>query len=260
MGSWTEILGETRGRQGLDRLVLYLIDRVYNKLGWEDTGEHTERLLRQKILKAAVDAGHTKAVQHARELFQGLLTGEETIPANLQELVYSVGAREEGGQAWDWCWHRYTTTNIPSERRSLLYALGKTVDMFTIQKYLDMTLDASLVKGQDVQTVISSVSANPTGTLATWRHIQRHWDTIFLMFHDASFTMGNIIHTVTSHFSSHFDYQQVKTFFAGRDVGAGKLVLKQSLEKMQVNIEFRRRSEAGIISWLDSKFGIKEES
>jgi len=258
--SWTEILGETRGRQGLERLVLHLIDKKYNKLGWEDTGEHTERLLRQKILKAAVDAGHTKAVDHAKELFQGLLTGKETIPANLQELVYSVGAREEGKEAWDWCWQRYTTTNIPSERRSLLYALGKTKDIFIIKRYLDMTLDKNLVKGQDVQTVISSLSANPTGTLATWRHIQRHWDTIFQMFHDASFTMGNIIHTVTAHFSSQFDFEQVQSFFTGRDVGAGKLVLKQSLEKMQVNIEFRRRSEEGVISWLDSKFGISKDS
>lgn len=254
LNSWTEILGETTGRQGLDKLVLHLIHRVYNKLGWEDTGEHTERLLRQAILKAAVDAGHTKAVEHAKELFEGLEARQESIPANLQELVYSVGAREGGQKYWDWCWNQYTTTNIPSERSSLLHALGKTKDIFIIQKYLDMTLNQSLVRRQDVQTVIGSVSANPTGTLAAWRHIQRHWDTIFDMFHDASFTMGHIIHTVTGHFSSQFDFEQVRSFFVGRDVGAGKLVLRQSLEKMQVNIEFRRRSEAGIISWLDSKF------
>ena len=39
------------------------------------------------------------------------------------------------------CPHRYTSTNIPSERGNLLRALGETRDVFVIQKYLDMTLN-----------------------------------------------------------------------------------------------------------------------
>ena len=36
---------------------------------------------------------------------------------------------------------RYKSTNVPSERGNLLRALGETRDVFTIQKYLDMTLN-----------------------------------------------------------------------------------------------------------------------
>jgi hypothetical protein len=55
------------------------------------------------------------------------------------------------------------------------------------------------------------------------------------MFHSGSFTMGHIIRGVTCHFSTQFDYGQVKAFFAGKDVGAGRLVLQQTLEQIQVS-------------------------
>ena len=137
-------------------------------------------------------------------------------------------------------------------------------------RYLDMALNTTLVRGQDFHSVLSSVASNPVGTLLAWRHLQRHWDTIFEKFHSGSFTMGNIIKSVTSHFSTEFDLNQVKTavfswrwflhlfqvrqFFKGREVGAGALALKQSLEQIQINIQFRKNFETQIISWLEKEF------
>jgi len=162
--------------------------------------------------------------------------------------------REGAAKEWKWCWDRYKSTNVPSERGNLLRALGETRDVFTIQKYLDMTLNQTEVRGQDVQTVLAAVASNPAGQLPAWRHLQRHWQQIFDQFHSGSFTMGHIIASVASHFSTQFDMEQVRNFFADKDVGAGKLVLRQTLEQIQVNIEFRRQSEKGVVSWLDQHF------
>ena len=46
--------------------------------------------------------------------------------------------------------------------------------------------------------------------------------------------MGHIIASVAGHFSTEFDLSQVRNFFADKDVGAGKLVLRQTLEQIQV--------------------------
>ena len=46
--------------------------------------------------------------------------------------------------------------------------------------------------------------------------------------------MGHIIASVAGHFSTEFDLNQVRDFFADKDVGAGKLVLRQTLEQIQV--------------------------
>ena len=234
LASWDTMLGEGQGRAGLHRLILHVTSTIYSSLGWQDSGGHVTKLLRQKILKAVVKAGHTEAIAKAKAMFADLMAGKGTVAANLQELVYSVGVAEGGVEEWEWCWHRYTTTNVPSERSNLLKALGETREVFTIQRYLDMTLDQKLVRGQDVQTVLAALAANPAGTLPAWRHLQRHWRDIFQMFHSGSFTMGHIIKAVPCHFSTEFDYSQVQAFFAGRDVGAGKLVLRQTLEEIQV--------------------------
>ena len=76
-----------------------------------------------------------------------------------------------------------------------------------------MTLNKTQVRSQDVSAVLGSVANNPTGTLLAWRHLQRHWETIWDMFSTGSFTMGNIIKSVTGHFSTQFDYEQVQSGF-----------------------------------------------
>ena len=116
-----------------------------------------------------------------------------------------------------------------------------------------MSLNQSLVKGQDVHSVLSAVASNPTGNLLAWRHLQRHWSHIWKQFHAGSFTMGHIIKSVVGHFSTEFDFSQAQQFFANRDVGAGSLALKQTLEEIQINIEFRRKYEKKISDWLQNK-------
>ena len=74
-----------------------------------------------------------------------------------------------------------------------------------------MTLNQSMIRSQDVHTVLHSVSSNPSGSLLAWRHLQRHWEAIWSAFHSGSFTMGSIIKSVVGHFSTQFDYSQVNS-------------------------------------------------
>jgi hypothetical protein len=138
---------------------------VAARLGWEDQGDHVSNLLRTKVLKAVAGAEQPEATNKAKGMFKEIMEGKMKAPANLQELVYSVGVREGGPAEWDWCWRRYNSTNVPSERSNLLKALGETRDVFAVQRYLDMTLNQSLVRAQDVQTVLGAVAANPAGVI-----------------------------------------------------------------------------------------------
>jgi len=42
----------------------------------------------------------------------------------------------------------------------------------------------------------------------------------------------------------------VKNFFGSKDVGAGAMALKQTLEQIEINIEFRKKYETKISEWL----------
>ena len=92
------------------------------------------RLLRQRILRAAIEAGHKEAIDEARGQFQKLKENQTHVSANLQDLVYSVGIKTGGEDEWQWCYNKYKTTNIPSERGTLLRALGDSKNIFTLQR------------------------------------------------------------------------------------------------------------------------------
>ena len=75
---------------------------------------------------------------------------------------------------------------------------------------MDGTLNRTIIRPQDVTSVLAGVSRNPAGSQLAWRHVQMHWDELLSKFGAGSFIMGSIIESTTSHFSSKFDYNQVK--------------------------------------------------
>ena len=85
-------------------------------------------------MRAAIDAGHTDAIAEAKRQFQGMKENQTHVSANLQDLVYSVGIKTGGEDDWKWCYNKYKTTNIPSNRRTLLTALGDSKNTFTLQR------------------------------------------------------------------------------------------------------------------------------
>jgi len=249
-----DLMKESSQVQKLRSFLLHLIGPMYNQLGWDTSGDHVQQLLRQRILEVAIRARDPSAIKEATNRFRALVDKQQKVPADLQEVVYNAGVEYGTGLDWDFCFSKYNTTNVPSETSILLVALAHTKDTYTLQRYLDLILDKSVIRPQDVRTVITAVSQNQAGSLLAWRHLQRHWSRLFELFGRGSFTMGAIIKGVTGQFSTQFEYDQVKSFFAHRDVGAGKRSLEQSLEKIEINLLFRQKFEAKIFSWLDEKF------
>jgi len=251
---WLSIFSEGSGRISIERFVIHLLDKIYNKLGWLDEGPHVDRLLRTKVISMAIKAGLPDAVNKSIAAFVAARDENATLSSELQETVYCSGISSGDRSAWEWAYSKYSTTNIPSERGVILKALACSRDVFVLQEYLDMTLENSKVRRQDVRTVITEIAANPCGTFLAWRHLRRYWDKYYVLFSRGSFTMGAIIKGVTARFSTNFDLEQVQNFFANRSVGAGDLALQQSIETIKVNVRFRKNVEKSITGWINSYF------
>ena len=73
-------------------------------------------------------------METAKEMFQKMKENQ-SVPANLKQLVFSIGVKTGSDEDWTWCYEKYKNTNIPSDRSILLHALGETNNIFTIQKY-----------------------------------------------------------------------------------------------------------------------------
>lgn len=243
------LFGEGNQRSLLDEYIRKLLSEVYNSLGWQDNGSHNERLLRLLILKASVKSKLPDALNQTQILYQNIKNNQK-VSSELQELVYCAGIQYSGAQDWHQAFQKYQNSQIPAEKVILLKALTCTRDTLILQQYLDYTLDKTKVRSQDVRTVISHISSNPAGNILAWRHIRRYWDKYFKSFGEGSFIIGHIIKAATSTFSTQFDLDQVKSFFKNRQVGAGAQALKQTIEVIQININFRKQNEKNIIDWI----------
>ncbi|XP_045619599.1 endoplasmic reticulum aminopeptidase 1 isoform X2 [Procambarus clarkii] len=227
-----------------------LVQPHYERIGWNDTGTHIERLLRSEVLWAAVQCGNTHAIQEAQKWFSAWRSNSYTIPPNLRSVVYSTGVRYGTEEDWRHCWHVYNTSSVPSEKGLMLQAMAQTRDPWLMQQYLEYTLDDVKIRPQDVMTVLKEVSKNPGGILPAWRMVRQHWQKISRLFGHGSFTMGAIIKAVTSPFTSSFDLGEVESFFKDVDVGPGERALAQALETIRLHIQWHQHNLEDLTQWL----------
>ncbi|KAK4316254.1 hypothetical protein Pmani_012574 [Petrolisthes manimaculis] len=227
-----------------------LILPQYNRIGWNDTGTHLERLLRSEMLSAAVQCGNTEAIQEAQRMFQDWRNNNQSIPPNLRSVVYDTGVRYGSKDDWEHCWQVYNTSTVPSEKSLMLQAMAQTRDPWLVQQYLEYTLDHSKIRPQDVMTVLKEVSKNPGGRLPAWRMVRQHWTEISALFGHGSFTMGAIIKAVTSPFTSSFELGEVENFFRDVEVGPGERALAQALETIRLHIQWHEHNQEDVTHWL----------
>ncbi|XP_018905353.1 endoplasmic reticulum aminopeptidase 1 isoform X2 [Bemisia tabaci] len=250
--TWSKVLAEaTPYRLFLD-LMKKLLSPVAQAVGWNDSGSHLKKLMRSDVLASAVLVGVEDVVKHAQLMFNNWMNNGEKIPPNLREVVYLAGIKYGGVKEWKFCWNRYNATRIVSEKKLLLKVLGAASDSWLLQRYLLATLSREMIKPQDIKLVVGVVASNPEGRFLAWRHLKSHWNSLQTLLGNATISMGSFIASVTSHFATSFDYDEVYRFFKNVDVGSGARDLDQSLETIRLNTFWVKHNEENIHQWLNN--------
>nr|XP_022900776.1 endoplasmic reticulum aminopeptidase 1-like isoform X2 [Onthophagus taurus] len=253
--SWSRRLSEALPYKLFLQYMRKLLTPVTKHVGWDEKGPHLDRLMRTDVLSTAVLCELNETIFTARNMFEAWMTKNQSIPPDLKEVVYSAGIKYGGLSEWQYCWGVYNSSNVPSERKLLLKALGVASDPWLLHRYLLETLDRNIVKPQDVKTVLAVVAANPEGRLLAWRHLKAYWPTMQSLFGNSTFMMGSLISAVTAHLSTPYDYYEVSTYFNGMDVGSAARALQQSLETIKLNINWVTHNGPEIYTWLKKYFG-----
>ena len=97
------------------------------------------------------------------------------IPSNLRDIVYYAGLQYGGETEWNFMFEQYKRSTVPTEQKTLMFALAATSDAGILKKYLDMTLDDTIIKQQDTCYVISKIAGNPKG-----RHMAYRYNSSFM--------------------------------------------------------------------------------
>jgi len=228
---------------------------LINKLGFKDTGSYHEKLLRTTVMQVAVEQNHPESVATAKKMYQEWMVNDKAIPVNLRDAVYYAGLKYGGEKEWNFMFHKYRSTKVPSEKQTLMFALAATSDATLLKKYLEMTLDEDIIKSQDTCYVINKIGNNPIGRHMAYEYINKEWPT-FLKRYGQGINFRDLVALFTGIFSTgktEADLAECEEFFKTHKTAGGKLAADQAKADIKNHIEWMKKSEKVVLDWLQRK-------
>ncbi|KAM4543185.1 glutamyl aminopeptidase isoform 2-T2 [Odontesthes bonariensis] len=227
---------------------------IATTLGWTDTGTQTERLLRETVLSIACQMGDQDALNEASRIFDQWISGGVSVAVNLRLLVYRYGMKNAGTvEKWNVMFQRYKDTTLAQEKDKLLYGLASVDDVELLYKLLEATKDESVVRSQDLFTVVRYVSLNPLGQSMAWDWTTLNWNYLVKRYTINDRNLGRLLTRITTTYNSDLLLWKMQHFFElTPDAGAGEMPRQQALETVRNNIEWIRRNRDEIRNWLMS--------
>ncbi|XP_068743771.1 glutamyl aminopeptidase-like isoform X2 [Montipora capricornis] len=235
----------------LEKYIYHQSLPLYQKLGFNDTGDHLEIYKRSIVLNAMCGVGEASCLSNASYYFKRWMEYNKPVPANLRLLVYFYGIRNGGVKEWDFAFKQFQKTTVASERRNILYGLSGSSEPWILIRYLEYSLDSTKIKLQDTSRVIYNVANyNPQGRHLTWQFVKLNWDFLLKRFGGGFFAIRNVILGVARGFSTEFDLQELKKFNEKHAARSGARAQQQALEGVMANVQWLKRNEEDIENWL----------
>ncbi|XP_071327168.1 glutamyl aminopeptidase [Trachinotus anak] len=230
------------------------VKKISTQLGWNDKGTQTERLLRETVLSLACQMGDEEALTQASRIFDQWINQNLSVAVNLRLLVYRYGMKKSGTEAkWNTMFQRYKSSSLAQEKDKLLYGLASVEDVHLLYKLLEATKDESVVRSQDLFTVVRYVSYNPLGQSMAWDWTTLNWDYLVNRYTINDRNLGRLLSRITTTYNTELQLWKMKHFFGlTPDAGAGEMPRQQALETVRNNIEWIRRNGDEISAWLEA--------
>uniref|UniRef100_A0A8C8FYW3 Aminopeptidase n=1 Tax=Oncorhynchus tshawytscha TaxID=74940 RepID=A0A8C8FYW3_ONCTS len=214
-----------------------------------------DRLLRETVLEIACQMGDQEVLNEASAIFDQWIAGTiSTVGVNLRLLVYRYGMKNSGtGAKWNVMFERYKTESLAQEKDKLLYGLASVENVSLLNNLLEACKDESIVRTQDLFTVVRYVSLNRYGKTMAWNWVVLNWNYLVNRYTINDRNLGRLLTRISTTYNTELQLWQMEHFFKlNPNAGAGEMPRQQALETVKNNIEWVRRNKAEISSWLDS--------
>nr|XP_053634367.1 aminopeptidase N-like [Cherax quadricarinatus] len=251
----------TAGYGALRKYIRTLLTPLYDSVGFADHADDSHLTLNKRVLALhfACRLGHQPCVTNATQLFIKWMNSplnESVVSANVQSTVLCTGISKGGEDEWNSGWARYTRSNVASEKKILLYAMGCSKEMWILARYLQMAFTSkSGVRKQDSSLVFTAVASNTVGRDLAWNYLQDQWSNILQYLGPGSSHLSKIIKSVSLGFNTRLQLQQLEKFKVDNagQLGSATRALDQSLETAKLNVLWMDKNYKIILEWLKEK-------
>ncbi|XP_010890698.1 glutamyl aminopeptidase [Esox lucius] len=230
------------------------VRNIARQMGWVDQGSQRNRLLRETVLGIACQMGDIEQLNEASAIFDKWIAGNISVGVNLRLLVYRYGMKNSGTEKkWNIMFERYKTETLAQEKDKLLYGLASVENTTLLNNLLEASKDESIVRSQDLFTVVRYVSLNRYGKTMAWDWVTLNWDYLVNKYTINDRNLGRLLTRISTTYNTEPQLWQMEHFFKlNPNAGAGEMPRQQALETVKNNIEWVRRNKAEISLWLGS--------
>ncbi len=225
-------------REGLQDFVRRLAGPAFARLGWTASPGEGEKLptLRALLLGTLGTVGADPDIRwRAGELHAVYLSDRSAVDADLAPALVAIAAHTGGEAEYQQFLDRYRNPATPQEEVRYLMALASFGHEGLLHRTLDMA--ATEVRTQNAPFVINAALANREHGDKAWAWLKERWGSLLEKFPDNSHArMIESISTLPAELAG-----DVRAFLSAHPVKAGQKTVEQTLERLDVNVAFRRR-------------------
>lgn len=255
LGAVGDVLEFTPAYGAYQRYLRALLAPVVDELGWLDAGSDEQRMLRSSILVLATHVGLPAAVSNATAMFAAYRADpvHAQVPVNLRRAVFRAGIERGGLAQWDFLWSIYRTAASPSLQRACLDALAQTREPWLLVRLAWASLNASLVRPQDLPIVLTSIGSTAIGSSVAWGFVRDRWQHLRALYGGGTFLLGSILTGATSRLQTVVDADTAAAFFASVNVTTTSAAndAQRAVDAIRERAAWLARNLASLSAWLE---------
>ncbi len=222
-------------------------------VGWRPVpGEgHLQSLLRANVLSALGAFGDEATLEQASERFSEYVEDPTAVPADLRRAVFVLAAKSGDASTYDAMWDAHGQTKLQEEQVRLLAGISQFQQPDLIVETLTRSF-TERVRTHEAIGVIVRTAMSEKGRDTAWRFIRDNWDEVHRRYGEGGFGLMYLVET-TSGFTTQQRLEEVDEFFSENPTPAAERTVRQSLEKIRLNIAWLDKNRRGLSDWLNEQ-------
>ncbi len=226
---------------------------IGQRMGWDARpGEgHRDTLLRSTALQELGHFEDEDTLAEARRRFDAYVDDPSSLHPDTRGVAFAMAAQRGDGAMYDLMWELESEATLHEEKIRFLYALAS----YSQENLLQQTLERSLtsdVRSQDTIRVVVSVAVNRHGRKLAWEFLKDNWDEFDRRYGKGGFGLMRLV-GMTAMFTTEEQRQDVERFFADHSAPAAERTIRQSLERVRLNVAWLERNREELAGWLATR-------
>jgi len=211
---------------------------IIDRLGWDKKRNepHTNALLRSFAIVGLGKLGDKQVISEAESRFNKFLKTPNSLPADLQESVFSLVAWNGNESVYKKFMQLYKKASSQEEKLRFLAALCSFKQKKLLLKTLQFTLGPD-VRSQNIQMPIMRITSNIYGKDFMWLWLKKNWKKIVNKAGIGNPLLNRIVASIGQVVVSKQE-KEIRKFFKENPVRGTERTLEQTLERVRIHSKF----------------------